>query len=82
MTTTKTRASDYFEPVLEAAAKADKDGISIRQLSEALNVRTRVLDNVTYRLEKDGKIQRVGKGRRYVAVKPARARRTRKTTAQ
>lgn len=83
--TTRVKAEDLFEPVLKAITASGPEGITLRELAEATSVRTRILSNVTYRLQKAEKVNRLGEGRkiRYASVEAPKARkpRTRKAAA-
>jgi hypothetical protein len=83
---TNTKASDYFEPVSKVILDAGPEGLTLAELSDLTGIRSRVLHNVAWHLEKNEKIRRVGEGRpiHYASteVKAPRKRAPRKATAK
>ena len=82
----RVKASEMFEHVSKVLRDAGPEGFDLAELSERTGIRARVLHNVTYHLEKAGKVRRIqeGKGKkvRYASteVKAKPATRSRKST--
>ena len=85
-----TRAADLFEPVTKVLRDAGPEGLTLAQTSDLTGVRSRILHNVLYHLEKAEKVRRIqeapGKRVRFasteVKAKPApRKRAPRKAPA-